>query len=77
VASNQQQRGERIFNRIGCADCHVPTINTRSTVLEYRVGGGGVVDFDQDPYFSVDLSSDVAPGAQFETNGFSFSRIVP
>lgn len=68
VATNQQQRGETIFNRIGCSGCHVPTVNTRSSVLEYRVGGGGVVDFDQDPYFSVDLASDVAPGAQFETN---------
>ena len=68
LATNQQQRGERIFNRIGCSGCHVPTINTDGSVLEYRVGGGGVVDFDQDPYFSVDLASDVAPGAQFATN---------
>ena len=70
LTTNSQQRGERIFNRIGCSDCHKPTINTRSSVLEYRISGGGVIDPDteQDPYFSVDLSSDLADGANFETN---------
>ena len=68
LTTNRQQRGERIFNRIGCSGCHVPTINTDSSILEYRITGGGVVDFDDDPYYSVDLASDVAPGAQFETN---------
>jgi len=46
----------------------VPNINTRSSVLEYRVSGGGVVDLDSDPYFSVYLSSEVNADAQFETN---------
>ena len=68
LTTNQQRRGKRIFNRIGCTGCHKPTINTRSSVLEYRVTGGGVVDPDSDPYFSVDLSSDLADGGNFETN---------
>ena len=68
LTTDEQLRGKRIFNRIGCTGCHTPTINTRSSVLEYRITGGGVVDFDDDPYFSVDLANDVAPGAQFETN---------
>ena len=79
IATNQQRRGKRIFNRIGCTGCHKPTINTRSPVLEYRViGEGGILnpgeepgdptDPDRQPYFSVDLSADVAEGARFETN---------
>ncbi len=68
LSTDEQRRGKRIFNRIGCTGCHKPTINTRSPVLEYRITGGGVIDPDQEPYFSVDLSSDVAEGAQFETN---------
>jgi hypothetical protein len=58
----QAQRGERIFGRIGCADCHMPNVNTRSPVLEYTLPE------EDEPYYSVDLSSDVASGAQFETN---------
>ena len=70
LTTDDQQRGKKIFNRIGCSGCHIPTINTRSPVLEYRISGGGVIDPDteQDPYFSVDLSSDVPEGARFETN---------
>ncbi len=68
LSTNQQRRGKRIFNRIGCTGCHKPTINTRSSVLEYRISGLGVIDPNEDPYYSVDLANDVAPGAQFETN---------
>lgn len=68
LSTDEQRRGKRIFNRIGCTGCHKPTINTRSPVLEYRITGGGVIDPDQEPYFSVDLSSDVPEGARFETN---------
>ena len=68
LASEEQTRGKRIFNRIGCSGCHIPTINTRSPVLEYRITGGGVIDPDEEPYYAVDLSSDVAEGARFETN---------
>ncbi len=59
----QARRGQRIFNRIGCSGCHVPVINTRSSVLEYRID-----DDDEEAYYSVDLSSDVNPGARFELN---------
>ena len=56
------RRGKRIFNRIGCSGCHVPTINTKSPILEYRV------EEDEEPYYSVDLSRDVSEGSVFETN---------
>ncbi len=59
--NRQAQRGERIFNRIGCAGCH-KQLNTRSSVLEY------FLPEEDEPYYAVDLASDVAPGAQFETN---------
>jgi hypothetical protein len=62
LTTNQQRRGKRIFNRIGCTGCHKPTVNTRSPVLEYRLTP------EDEVYYSVDLSSDVAEGAQFETN---------
>jgi len=68
LTTDDQTRGELIFDRIGCSGCHVPTINTDSPVLEYRVTGNGIVDPNETPYFSVDLSSDVAAGAQFDTN---------
>ena len=58
----KSRRGQRIFNRIGCSGCHVPTINTKSPIIEYRV------EDDEEPYYSVDLSSDVSEGSVFETN---------
>ena len=57
--NSQSRRGRTIFNRIGCADCHVPNINTFTRNLEYRVPG------EADPFYSVDLSGGLT---QFATN---------
>ena len=65
LTTDAQTRGKRVFNNIGCSGCHIPTVNTQSPVLEYRLPGQ---DSNDDPYYSVDLSSDVSPGAQFRTN---------
>lgn len=68
LTNKQQRRGKKIFNRLGCTTCHTPVFRTKSPILEYRVGGGGVVDREQEPYFSVDLSSDLGEGGNFEKN---------
>ena len=49
-------QGRVVFEELGCAGCHVPTLTTRSRVLNYRFP-----EIHEDPganvFYSVDLSS--------------------
>ncbi len=56
---DQARRGKRIFDRIGCSGCHVPTLTTPTPNLDYRLPG------EDEVYYSVDLSKDVNEGARF------------
>ena len=57
--NKQAQRGFRLFNKVGCADCHVPFLDTKSKFLEYKDPGS------DDTYLKVDLSKGLT---DFETN---------
>ena len=65
-ARGQARTGFKVFNKIGCAGCHVPFIDTKSRFLEYT-------DPEEDEvYFRADLSKGVS---QFERNKFGGIRV--
>ena len=45
--------GQTLFDAAGCGECHIPFLETRGRVLEYRVPD---VPFGGEVYYSVDLS---------------------
>ena len=58
-ANRQARRGFKLFNKVGCAGCHVPFLDTKSPVLEFT-------DPDsEEVYFSANLAKGVS---DFERN---------
>lgn len=57
--NRQARRGSKLFNRVGCSGCHVPFLDTKTTVLEYTDPES------EEVYFSADLSEGLT---NFETN---------
>jgi hypothetical protein len=51
--------GRRLFNDAGCSDCHIPFLETRGRILEYRFPDAA---FGDEVFYSVDLSR---PPVQF------------
>jgi hypothetical protein len=45
--------GQTLFEATGCSECHIPFLETRGTVLEYRFPG---VSFGGELFYSADLS---------------------
>lgn len=65
-AGYQAQLGFKLFNKIGCAGCHTPFLDTKSKILEYRDPGSDKV------FFKVDLSKGLT---DFEKNRYGGIRV--
>jgi hypothetical protein len=60
----EEANGFELFNNIGCADCHIPQLNTQSVELPYKLIGSNHLPFE-DSFYSFNLTH---PPASFETN---------
>lgn len=49
------REGEILFNTIGCADCHIPQMNTETRHLPYKLIGSPEAPFE-DSFYSVNLT---------------------
>ncbi len=50
-------RGRRVMKEVGCTECHIPTMKTKTTQLGFRFPEIGNKPFDPDTiFFSVDLT---------------------
>jgi hypothetical protein len=66
--------GFQVFNDVGCASCHVPALETDSSLLDYFLPGAETPY--ETPYLTVDLATDVsgydpAPGGGIRVPLFS------
>ena len=65
-ANREARRGFRLFNKVGCAGCHTPFLDTKSPILEYT-------DPDSDEvYFRVNLAKGLT---NFERNRWGGIRV--
>jgi cytochrome c peroxidase len=64
------RHGEQVFLEVGCADCHVPMLTTRSRFLRYR-HPEDPTDPELNVYYQVDLSKAPAHFKRAKENGLA------
>ena len=75
IAKKESGHGRRLFNDIGCADCHRPELTTEGKYLYYKLIGSPQRPFE-DTFYSVNLNQSpmdfqIAPGGGLKVRLFS------